>query len=91
MNNDGKIKIYNKDGKEKEYSMLATFEYNNKNFAIYTDHQTDDNNNIKIYASIYNPGVKDGKLEKITEPKDIKFIENYIKDLEDDLKSGMKF
>jgi len=87
MEND-KLKVFDENGKEKVYSLLVTFEYNNKNFVLYTDYEKDDNQNIMIYSAIYNPEDESGKLENVTNLDDINFINNYIKQLENDLKKG---
>ena len=88
MNEENKLKIYDKNEKHKEYYLLVTFEYNNKNFALYTNYEKDDNQNIIIYSAIYNPNDEKEKLQKVTDSKDIIFINSYIEQLEKDLKNG---
>lgn len=87
---DGILKIRDKNGKDKEYSMLASFRHNNKYFVLYTDYSKDADKNIKVYASLYNPDDKQNKIEKIKEKDDINFIKKYIKKIEEDLKAKMK-
>ena len=52
-----KIYTTNEDGTKIEYDVIATFksEVTNKDYIIYTDNQLDDQEKLKIYASIYNP------------------------------------
>lgn len=88
MNEDNKLKIFDENGNQKEYYLLVTFEYNDKNFALYTDYEKDENQNVMIYSAIYNPNDESGKLQKVTDSDDIVFINNYIKKLENDLKNG---
>ena len=83
----GKFKIIDDNGKEKEYALLTTFEHNNKHFVLYTDYSTDENKNVRIYSSIYNPNDTTGELKKVTEKEDIDFINKFIKELEKQLKS----
>ena len=83
----GKFKIIDEKGKEKEYALLATFEHNSKSFVLYTDYSTDENKNIRIYSSIYDPNDTTGNLEKVTDADDIEFINKFIKELENQLKA----
>jgi uncharacterized protein YrzB (UPF0473 family) len=45
------------DGKEIEYSVLFTFynEYLNKHFVVYTDQSQDDQGNLNLFVSSYDP------------------------------------
>lgn len=84
-------KIIIKDGKEeKEYSVLVTFDILEKNnsYVLYTDYSKDDAGNLKIYSAIYD---EEGRLKPVIEKDEIKIIDDYIKQLESDLKSGIKF
>ncbi|MBR0350481.1 MAG: DUF1292 domain-containing protein [Clostridia bacterium] len=76
------LKIIYENGKEKEYSVLATFEYNNKEFVVYTDYELDENKNAKIYSAIYKTEGNIVKLEKVRDVKEINVVEKFIKDLE---------
>ena len=89
MQNNEKIII--KNGKEeKEYSILVTFDILEKNnsYVLYTDYSKDDVGNLKIYSAIYD---KEGRLKPVIEKDEIKIIDDYIRQLEADLKSGIKF
>lgn len=87
---DGKITIKDENGKEKEYILLASFRFNGKFFIIYTNYKRDEERKIKVFASIYNPDDETNKIEKIKNEKDIEFINQYIKKLEQDMKVKMK-
>ena len=45
------------NGEKKEFDVLFTFknENNEKDYIVYTDNSIDENNKLRIYASIYNP------------------------------------
>lgn len=86
---DGKIVLKDEKGKEKEYTLLASFRANGKYFIIYTDYKRDEERKIKVYASIYNPDNEANKIEKIEEKQDKDFIEQYVKKLEQDMKLKM--
>lgn len=52
-----KIYTTTEDGTKIEYDVILTFksEITNKDYIVYTDNQLDEQNKLKIYASIYNP------------------------------------
>ena len=56
-NMNKKISAILKNGEKKEYGVILTFknDKNNKNYIVYTDNKIDNENKLKIYASIYNP------------------------------------
>ena len=87
---DGVLVLKDEKGKEKEYIVLASFRFNEKFFVLYTDYKRDEEKNIKVYASIYNPDDETNKIEKIKDKKDKDFVKQYIKKLEQDLKLKMK-
>ena len=45
------------DGKKVYFDVILTFQnnINNKNYVVYTDNSIDQNNKLRIFASIYNP------------------------------------
>ena len=49
--------------KKKEYSVLTTFKYKNRDFVVYTKYEIDENNKAKLYSAIYNT---DGGKMKIS-------------------------
>ncbi len=49
--------ILNENGEEKEYTTILTFlnKENGKNYVVYTDETKDEDDNINLYASSYDP------------------------------------
>ena len=90
MYKDEILLIPNENGEEKEYAILLTFdiESKNKSYVLYTDYTKDENNNLKIFASIYD---KEWNLSPLTDSDEIEYINNYIMELEEDIKSGIDF
>ena len=82
------IKSVNKDGIEKEYDILSTFDYKNRKFIIYTDYSIDETNNVKIYSGIYD---NKEKILPITDSEDENVASNFIKFLEKGLKENTLF
>lgn len=66
------FKLFDEEGKEVEYEVLFTFESNetNKNYIVYTDNEIDEEGNVKVYASIYEPK-EDGTIDENTTLKPI--------------------
>ena len=51
-------KVYTEiNGVKKEFDVILTFknENNGKDYIVYTDNSIDEENKLRIYASIYNP------------------------------------
>lgn len=57
MENRKQIYATLEDGREVAYDVILTFhnDHNNKNYIVYTDNSYDQENKLKIYASIYDP------------------------------------
>ena len=89
MSENGKIIIENGNEK-KEYSILVKFDIvkKNKSVVLYTDYSVDNENNLRIFSATYD---NEGKLKPVVEKDELEIIDDYIKKLENDIKSGMKF
>ncbi len=76
MTEDMTFTVVNDEGKEIKCDVLFTFDSDEtgKNYIVYTDNTKDENGNIKVYASIYNPE-DTTKLEPITSEKEWKVIQ----------------
>ena len=85
------FKITDENGVDTEYEVLLTFESNetNKNYMLYTDNTVDEEGNIKVYASIYEPK-EDGTIDENTTLKPVetdnewKIIETILEELQKD-------
>jgi len=88
MKKDDKLILKNENNEEKEFAILVTFDIKEKSYVLYTDYSKDENENINIFSAIYD---EDWNIKPVEGKDEIKIIDKYIKDLEEDLKSGMKF
>ena len=85
------FKLTDESGKDIEYEILLTFESNetNKNYMLYTDNTVDEDGNVKVYASIYEPK-EDGTIDPNTTLKPVetesewKIIEPILEELQKD-------
>ena len=82
------FKVMSDEGKEVECEVLFTFESEEtkKNYIVYTDQSKDDNGNIQVYASIYDPENPNSKLEPIETEKEWKVIETILETLQEEIK-----
>ena len=80
------FKALNKDGVEVECEVLFTFESDEtkKNYMVYTDNTTDENGNVRVYASIYNPDQPESDLIPIESEAEWKIIETILEELQNE-------
>jgi uncharacterized protein YrzB (UPF0473 family) len=80
--------MIDENGNEIVYDVLFTFESEetNKNYIVYTDNTKDDNGNIQVYASIYDPDNPKSRLEAIKTEKEWKVIETILETLQEEVK-----
>lgn len=78
------FKVTNDEGKEVECEALFTFESDEtkKHYIAYTDNTTDEEGNIKVYASIFNPEEENPTLFPIESDKEWKIIETIFEQLQ---------
>lgn len=81
--------MIDENGNEVVYDVLFTFESDEtkKNYIVYTDNTKDENGNIEVYASIYDPEDPQSKLEAITTDKEWKVIETILESLQEEIKN----
>ncbi len=82
------FKVINDRGEEIMCDILFTFdsEETKKSYIVYTDNSKDENGNIQVYASIYDPNQEDQKLEPITTEQEWKVIETILNTLQEEIK-----
>ncbi|MBO5414678.1 MAG: DUF1292 domain-containing protein [Bacilli bacterium] len=80
--------LIDEEGKEVVYDVLFTFESEetNKNYIVYTDQTKDENGNIQVYASTYDPEDPNSKLGAIETEKEWKVIETILSTLQEEVK-----
>lgn len=85
--------MINDKGEEVKYDVLFTFdnEETNKSYIAYTDNTYDADNNICVYASIYNPNDKEMVLEKIETEKEWKVIETILNTIQQEVRQTSGF
>ena len=88
--------MLNEAGEEVKYDVLFTFdnEETNKSYIAYTDNTYDDDGNISVYASTYDPNSSEVILGKIETENDIHFRyskSNVFRNLNDSINNVFLF
>ncbi len=83
--------VINDEGKEIVCDVLFTFDSDEtkKSYVVYTDNTKDENGNIRVYASIFNPDDNgDGtELLPIQTEKEWKVIEKILESLQEEVQN----
>ena len=76
------MEIIDENDNSIKYEILLSFMLSDtgKHYIIYTDNTYNENNELNVYASIYNP-LDDTKLEKIESEQEWRIINNQIRRL----------
>ena len=78
--------VKNEKGEDVTCDVLFTFDSDEtgKSYIVYTDNTTDDEGNVKVFASIYDPNVEETTLEPIKTDKEWKIIETILSSLQEE-------
>lgn len=89
MEDKNTFKVINDEGLEVTCHILFTFdsEETNKSYIVYTDDSKDEEGNVQVYASIFNPEDPNTKLEPIETEKEWKVIETILETLQEEIKN----
>ena len=82
------FKVINNEGKEVTCDILFTFdsEETKKSYIVYTDNSKDEEGNVQVFASIYDPTQQNPKLEPIESEQEWKIIETILNTLQEEIK-----
>ena len=84
-----KFTVLDDNGNEVECEVLFTFESDEtgKNYLIYTDNSMDEDGNVNIFASSYDPDADESKLMPLETERELEIIQavlNEVQNAEDD-------
>ncbi len=82
--------VIGEDGKKIVCNVLFTFDSDEtkKSYVVYTDNTKDQNGNIQVYASIYDPkSLDEMELLPIETEKEWKVIETILDSLQEEIKN----
>lgn len=78
--------IMDEKGKEVTCEVLFTFdsEETKKSYIVYTDNTTDDDGNVRVYASIYNKESENTELQPIQTEREWKIVETILNSIQEE-------
>ena len=84
------FKLITNDGTEVTCNVLFTFDSDEtkKSYIVYTDNSRDQEGNIQVFASIFDPNDENTKLEPITTEKEWKVIETILETLQEEVRNN---
>ena len=87
MNEKNSFTVINDEGKEVVCDVLFTFDSDEtgKSYIAYTDNTKDENGNVQVYASVYNPEEENPELKPIESEKEWKVIETILETLQEEV------
>lgn len=90
MDKENIFTIIGKNGKEIECEVLFTFESDEtkKNYIVYTDNSKDEEGNIKVFASVYNPDKENTELMPIETDREWKVVETILETIQEENKKN---
>lgn len=90
MNKENTFKVVDKNGKETQFEVLFTFESDetNKNYIVYTDNTKDNEGNVRVYASIFEPDAEPLELLPIKTEREWKIIETILDSIQEENKKN---
>lgn len=82
--------MLNESGEEVKYDVLFTFdnEETNKSYIAYTDNTYDDDGNISVYASTYDPNSSEVILGKIETENEWKVVETILNTIQQEVRQA---
>lgn len=86
------FKVLDENGKEVTCEVLFTFdsEETKKSYMVYTDNTTDDDGNIKVYASIFDSTSENTELKPIETEREWKIVETILESIQEENNNGNK-
>ena len=81
------FKVSNENGDIVECEILFTFENSKtqKNYIVYTDHTTDQDGKMRVFAAIYDPNQSEGQLQPIETEEEWGIIRHLLENAEEHL------
>lgn len=83
MNEEMKFVIIDDNDNEIECEVLFTFDSldTEKNYLVYTDHTTDENGNLSVYAATYDPLDEDANLIPVESEEELELVSSVYEEI----------
>ena len=78
--------VMDENGKEVTCEVLFTFdsEETKKNYIVYTDNTTDEEGNVRVYASTFDPNSENTELKPIETDREWKIVETILESIQEE-------
>ena len=78
--------VLDENGSEVVCEVLFTFdsEETKKNYIVYTDNTTDEEGNVRVYASIFDPNNENTELKPIETDREWKIVETILESIQEE-------
>ena len=78
--------VMDENGKEVTCEVLFTFdsEETKKNYIVYTDNTTDEEGNVRVYASTFDPNSENTELKPIETDREWKIVETILDSIQEE-------
>lgn len=78
--------VMDDNGKEVTCEVLFTFdsEETKKSYMVYTDNTTDEDGNVRVYASIFDPTAENTELKPIETDREWKIVETILESIQEE-------
>lgn len=82
--------VMDENGKEVVCEVLFTFdsEETKKNYIVYTDNTTDEDGNVRVYASVFDPTKEATELKPIETDREWKIVETILESIQEESKKN---
>ncbi len=90
MDLDNTFKILDKEGNEITFEVLFTFESDEtgKNYMVYTDNSKDEQGNIRVYSSVFEPDSNPLRLLPVETEREWRIIETILESIQEENKKN---
>ena len=80
------VSVLDENGSEVVCEVLFTFdsEETKKNYIVYTDNTTDEEGNVRVYASIFDPNNENTELKPIETDREWKIVETILESIQEE-------
>lgn len=78
--------VLDENGKEVTCEVLFTFdsEETKKSYMVYTDNTTDEEGNVRVYASTFDPNAENTELKPIETDREWKIVETILESIQEE-------
>ena len=78
--------VMDENGKEVTCEVLFTFdsEETKKSYMVYTDNTTDEEGNVRVYASTFDPTAENTELKPIETEREWKIVETILESIQEE-------